>query len=503
MSLLLILILEVEGYLPKNRMAIIVDNKFSRRWTHGGTAPSTVLQAAKTDNTEKFKRALIASIVGVSTSFSSPTIAIESSSSSIDSITAKERDVTDIKEKNNNKVFNEVWKIVNDNYVDETFNNNDWGAVRRKYEENLENGADETAVTQKALSLLGDKYTRLLDKKFFESLWEYDAIGVGLLFQSDPGKNMVIASPPISGSSGAAANIKKGDLVYAINGVSTEKMTAMQVLDMMSNDDSEYMKLEYSTPTLDGGDNGSGTNFKEEPEQPHKIATLKRSKQKATNPVSSFVEKLINGKTVGYASLAEFNSEAVPRLREAIVSFEKAGVDYIVLDLRGNTGGGFQFALNIGGMFMDNKNMVTTVGRNNEKSSFASSYPEGVISSKPLVLLTDGLSASASEVLAGGLHDNCRAIVAGSKSFGKGKIQAVFGLADGEGLTMTVAQYVTPKGTIIQSRGIQPDIPLSVSNPYVNLLFGSGAKSSKPDLNAIDFAKASELVNACKAETSL
>ena len=76
-----------------------------------------------------------------------------------------------------------------------------------------------------------------------------------------------------------------------------------------------------------------------------------------------------------------------------------------------------------------------------------------------------GRSLRALQVLAGGLHDNCRAVVAGATSFGKGKIQAVFGLANGEGLTMTVAQYVTPRGTVIQSKGITPDLPLRYVSP--------------------------------------
>jgi carboxyl-terminal processing protease len=147
-------------------------------------------------------------------------------------------------------------------------------------------------------------------------------------------------------------------------------------------------------------------------------------------------------------------------------------------------------------MFMDNKEMVTAMGRSNERSTFKTSYPEGVVYDKPLVLLTDGLSASASEVLAGGLHDNCRAAITGAKTFGKGKIQAVFGLSDGEGLTLTVAQYVTPTGTIIQSRGLQPDIPSSQLNPYLSMMVGP--KATKPDLNNIDFKQAESIIKMCQ-----
>jgi carboxyl-terminal processing protease len=386
-------------------------------------------------------------------------------------------------------VFNEVWGVVNDNFVDKTFNGNDWNEMKKTYTEKLNQGADEREITKKMLSVLGDKYTRLLDKEYFESIWKYDAIGVGLLFQSDPKKNnqMLVASPPVSGSSSLKAGLKKGDFIYSINGVSTEKMSAMQLLDMMSNDEKSTVILEYSHTDSEGN-----------PIDEKKTAELKRSTEKAVNPVKFASQKLKNGKTAGYIRLGEFNAAAVPGLKEALTDLNAKNIDELLLDLRGNTGGGFQFALNIGGMFMDNKDMVTALGRGDEKNVFKSSYPDGVLYNKPLILLTDGLSASASEVLAGGLHDNCRATIAGATTFGKGKIQAVFGLADGEGLTMTVAQYVTPRGTIIQSKGLPPDIPIASLNPYLAML--AGPTLTKPDLEIIEFDKSDSLIKICQTQ---
>lgn len=382
---------------------------------------------------------------------------------------------------NNHPIFDEVWKIVNENFVDDTYANHNWQEIKEEYTRKLDDGADEKKLTEKMLGLLNDKYTRLLDKKFFESLWEYDAIGVGLLFLSNPGEIMTVASPPIGGSSGEKAGIQKGDLIYAINGKSTEKLQAMDVLDMLSNDRSDNLSLEYSR----GKD------------EPHQTITLSRTTQKANDPVTFESQILKNGKKIGYIKLSEFNAEAVPGVRKAIGELEKENIEAVVLDLRGNTGGGFQFALNIGGMFMDSKTMAIAKGRGSEQTPFMTSYPEGVICKKPLVLLTDGLSASASEVLSGGLHDNCRAVLAG-ENFGKGKIQAVFGLADGGGLTMTVAQYVTPKGTIIQSKGLQPDLPVSILNPYINVVLGP--TTIKPDLNLIDFDAAKKKIDLCAAD---
>ena len=110
---------------------------------------------------------------------------------------------------NNHPIFDEVWKIVNENFVDGTYANHNWQEIKEEYTRKLDDGADEKKLTEKMLGLLNDKYTRLLDKKFFESLWEYDAIGVGLLFLSNPGEIMTVASPPIGGSSGEKAGIQK------------------------------------------------------------------------------------------------------------------------------------------------------------------------------------------------------------------------------------------------------------------------------------------------------
>ena len=372
-------------------------------------------------------------------------------------------------------LFNEVWTLVRENYIEPV---SDWEAVYQDSMKKLESGADELLLTKKVLKRLGDKYTRILDKGFYESLWKYDAIGVGLLFQSDSNNPLTVASPPISGSSGEKAGIRKGDYVYAINGKSTDGMTAIQVLDMMSNDKSPTVTLEI----------GSSDGI-------HKSLVLSRSTEKAKNPVSYSIETLRDGMKVGYVNLGDFNAEAVPGLREALLKIRDS-VDAIVLDIRGNTGGGFQFALNIGGMFMADKEMATAKGKDANANVFRTSFPEGVITDKPLVILVDGLSASASEVLAGGLHDNCRAVIAGSRTFGKGKIQAVFGLQDGEGLTMTVAQYVTPRGSVIQARGIEPDIPLETTNPFIAHVIGA---LSKPDLNKIDFKRVEEISKSCSS----
>ncbi len=390
-------------------------------------------------------------------------------------------------------LFEEVWNNVNENFFDDTFNGQDWNKVKADTVEKLDSGADEHKLISKVLSSLGDKYTRFVDKKTFEALFKYDAIGVGLLFQSDPGEPLRVSGPPTTGSSSEKAGMKKGDYILSINGKSAEGMSAMAVLDMMSNDESPTVTLEYFRASAEE----PYVDFKQAVNKEQSVTLTRSSIEKAKNPISYSTQRLPNGMLAGYIRFSDFNAEAVPNMRDALVDLDKQGVDEVLMDIRGNTGGAFQFALNVGGMLMPDRPMVTAAGKGGDQTEFRTSYPEGVLYSKPLVILTDGLSASASEVLTGGLRDNCRAVTAGGNTFGKGKIQAVFGLANGEGLITTVAQYVTPKGQVIQSKGIAPDIKGPAMNAYVKMVMSS-AVASTPDLSEIDFDQAATLLKTCQ-----
>ena len=149
-------------------------------------------------------------------------------------------------------LFEEVWSNLNENFYDNTFNGQNWRRVKADAEAKLDEGADEHKLIAKVLSGLGDKYTRLVDKKTFENLFKYDAIGVGLLFQSDAGEPLRVSGPPTTGSSSEKAGMKKGDYILSINGRSAKDMSAMSVLDMMSNDQSPSVTLEYFRASPEG-----------------------------------------------------------------------------------------------------------------------------------------------------------------------------------------------------------------------------------------------------------
>jgi carboxyl-terminal processing protease len=222
--------------------------------------------------------------------------------------------------------------------------------------------------------------------------------------------------------------------------------------------------------------------------------SLTRSVTTLSDPVSY---RIMDGTHTGYIKLSEFNARCPTRVREAVEDLQKQGAQRYILDLRGNPGGTFQTAAKIAGIFMSDR-LVTTVADSagaktefrTEEDSQAKKQGERshqAVIDAPLALWVDRGSASASEVLAGALHDNCRAVVAGDRTFGKGLIQGVFGLEDGSGLIITVARYLTPGGVDINGAGVQPDIARDLG-----LNFLGGVINVDQDLTEPEWALAQE-----------
>jgi carboxyl-terminal processing protease len=148
-------------------------------------------------------------------------------------------------------------------------------------------------------------------------------------------------------------------------------------------------------------------------------------------------------------------------MREAIENLEKDQVEGYVLDLRSNPGGLLYSSIDIARMWLDEGTIVSTVDRGGERERRAANH--NALTEKPLVVLIDGGSASASEILSGALQDNKRAVIVGTQSFGKGLVQSVRSLGDGSGLAVTIAKYLTPSGRDINKHGIDPDIVIELS----------------------------------------
>lgn len=386
------------------------------------------------------------------------------------------------KEQKGTTIIDEVWELVNKYYLDQTFHDQDWSTVKQQYESQLKivpntgsyNDEEAMKLVTTMVQSLGDKYSRILDKEAYGRIQKFDLIGVGATLMPDSvDKRIKVGAPPVDGSEAQKAGIKYGDYIVAVNGVKTEGRTAFQIIDQISEDPDA--KLITMTVLTEGPDDIKGEGY-------FRDVTMKRQTMEVKNPIFYKIsERRSDGTVVGYIRLSEFNSLVEPRLKDALSTLKNDGANAYVLDMRSNPGGAFQSAVEIASFFMEDKIATSVVDSNSVEMPFKTGKGKVMIdSSSPLVIWIDGGSASATEVLAGALHDQCRASIMGQHSFGKGLIQAVYGLQNGGGLVLTVAKYVTPNGTDIQGSGIMPDVETKLPFLYLPNI---SSDTSKVDFN--------------------
>jgi len=364
-------------------------------------------------------------------------------------------------------VLDEVWTLANKYFVDNTHNSQDWNQVRENYESRLSFNKDGSYDDEEAMKisiamvkLLGDKYSRILDQPAYARIQKFDLIGVGATFMPNADKKIIVGAPPVQGSEADKGGLKIGDFIVAVNGVETQGRTAFDIIDQIAeNPNAQVVTM---TVLTQGSDDMIGEGYRRD-------VTMKRQTMEVKNPVTyKITEKRNDGTIVGYIRISEFNSLVKPKLEDAIKSLKASGANAFVMDLRQNPGGAFQSAVEIAGLFLDDKIATNVIDSNQVEMVFRTTKGKTLLEpSIPLVIWQDGGSASASEVLAGALHDQCRAVVMGSNSFGKGLIQAVYGLKNGSGFVLTVAKYQTPGGTDIQGIGITPDIEAKLPTPLI------------------------------------
>ncbi|MDZ8086924.1 MAG: S41 family peptidase [Nostoc sp. DedQUE12b] len=348
------------------------------------------------------------------------------------------------------KLVSEVWRIVNRTYLDETFNHQNWAAVRQKVlEKPLPDSNASYEAIGKMLKSLDDPFTRFLDPEQYRSLQvntsgELTGVGLQIALNSENGKLEVVA--PIAGSPADKAGIRPRDRILKIEGVSTENLTLDEAATRMRGPSGSLVTLVIER------DGEAETEIR-----------LTRDRI-ALNPVVSDLRVSAEGTPIGYLRLTQFNANASTELAHAISSLEKKGAAAYILDLRNNPGGLLQSGIEIARLWLDSGTIVYTVNRQGIQGSFEAFGP--ALTNDPLVILVNQGTASASEILAGALQDNGRAQLVGETTFGKGLIQSLFELSDGSGLAVTIAKYETPEHRDINKLGIKPD--KVISQPAIN-----------------------------------
>ncbi|MGF1589247.1 MAG: carboxyl-terminal processing protease CtpA [Pleurocapsa sp.] len=341
------------------------------------------------------------------------------------------------------KILLQSWRIVNQSYLDETFNHQNWWKLREKFVKKPLRDREETyAAIEEMLASLDDPFTRLLRPEQYHSLQvntSGELSGVGLQINVNPETKLIEVISPLAGSPAEAAGIKPKDSILEIDGVDTKTITLDEAAAKMRGAIGTKVSLRIQ----------SG---QEKAVKPHTVDLVRD--RISLNPVYTALDTNTD-KKVGYVRLSQFSANAAKEIAHGVSKLEKEGAEAYILDLRNNPGGLLQSGVEIARMWVDNGTIVYTVNRQGALGSFDSNSE--ILTDDPLVVLVNQGTASASEILAGALRDNERALLVGEKTFGKGLIQSLFELPDGAGLAVTVAKYETPNHTDINKLGIEPD----------------------------------------------
>lgn len=338
------------------------------------------------------------------------------------------------------KLFDKTWKIVYKDYYDSELNHQNWYRWKTHYQGKIKTEDDAKIAIDSMVASLNDPYTRFMTKKDFEDLATSitsKIYGIGVNIYSNSGKieifNIIPATPA------DYSGLKQGDIITAVDGKETNGMNVSEVATLVRGPENSVVELSILR-------DGKKLTKK-----------IKRKEIKIKNVKSSVLDNHI-----GYIQIVSFMGGTTPN--EFVEALENTkNTDSIIIDLRGNTGGLLDNAIFIANMFINDGEIVEIIYRNGYKKSINANNTTKLLD-KPVVVLVNGASASASEILSGALKDYKKAKLVGKKTFGKGLVQKVVPLPNQTGINVTIAKYLTPNGTDINKLGIKPDI--EVGNEY-------------------------------------
>ena len=362
--------------------------------------------------------------------FSSPSFSFQANSSTF---------ITD----NPKEIIDQVWQIIYRDFLDYSgkYNVEDWIKLRKEILSTKYLDSDEAYIAiDNMLAKLDDPYTRFLDPKEFNEMridTTGELMGVGIQISLDKDTNQIVVVAPIKDSPAFLAGIKPKDVILSVDG---------KLIDGLSID---------STVKLIRGERGTKVNLGIKRGKKVLKISLKRDRIEL-DVVDSRINYSDLGYKIGYLRLKQFNAKSPKEMSSSIKELENQNPLGYVLDLRSNPGGLLEASIEIARQWINTGIIVSTKTKDGIKEIRRAKGR--ALTNKPVVVLIDEGSASASEILSGAIKDNKRGILVGKKTFGKGLVQSVRSLTDGSGLTVTIAKYLTPSGKDINKNGIEPDI---------------------------------------------
>jgi carboxyl-terminal processing protease len=321
--------------------------------------------------------------------------------------------------------------------------------IRTDYVEKPDDHALIEAAINGMLTSL-DPHSSYMDAKSFRDMQVQtrgEFGGLGIEVTQEDGVIKVVT--PIDDTPASKAGIQSGDIIAAIDGDPVSNMTLNQAVDRMRG----AVNTDVTLKILRG------------PKKDAKDYKLTR----AVITIKS-VRNKIEGGDIGYIRITQFNEQTYDGVKEAIDKFQREIPDDkfrgYILDLRNNPGGLLDQSIAVVNAFIDKGEIVSTRGRNADETQRYNARPGDISRGKPLVVLINGGSASASEIVAGAIQDHKRGTILGTRSFGKGSVQTIIPLGQNNGaIRLTTARYYTPSGRSIQAQGVEPDILVIEDTP--------------------------------------
>ncbi len=331
------------------------------------------------------------------------------------------------------KLFDYTWQTVKNEYYDSNFNDQYWVRWKNHYRGKIKTLDDAKVAIDTMLVSLDDPYSRFLTKEEFSEqnksiISKISGIGVNIINES--GKIKIISV--IENTPAQFADLKANDIIMAIDDKKVSGMSLAEVANLVKGPVNTFVNIDILR----------GREY---------IKKKIIRKEFSIKTVKSSIDK-----NIGYIQITSFISNSTPtEFLEALENTEKT--KGLIIDLRGNTGGLLQNAIFVANMFIQKGKIVSIVGRNGYHYDIMA-QDTNVDIDKPIILLIDGASASASEIFSGAMKDYHRAKLIGTKTYGKGMVQKIIPMPDETGLNLTIAKYLTPDGTDINKTGIKPDI---------------------------------------------